>query len=168
MEKIIESAHSLEIPIDSGPDKDHKKHMLWASKRSYKWLMAQRRNAETTGGLAIFEMVYLNRPFSEGLQMFKVDSLDASRDESRSIGHVPAGCRLIAGLDPAATGYQAAFLWAFNVEEGKLYMVDIENTKGGGIPQAFKTIKEWYKSITVHIGLLKRMVFNVPYDKIEN
>jgi hypothetical protein len=24
-------------------------------------------------------------------------------------------------------------------------MVDIENTKGGGIPQAFKTIKEWYK-----------------------
>jgi hypothetical protein len=143
--KIIESAHSLEIPIDSGPDKDHKKHMLWASKRSYKWLMAQRRNAETTGGLAIFEMVYLNRPFSEGLQMFKVDSLDASRDESRSIGHVPAGCRLIAGLDPAATGYQAAFLWAFNVEEGKLYMVDIENTKGGGIPQAFKTIKEWYK-----------------------
>ena len=23
-------------------------------------------------------------------------------------------------------------------------MVDIENTKGGGIPQAFKTIKEWY------------------------
>jgi hypothetical protein len=142
--KIIESAHSLDIPIDSGPDKDHKKHMLWASKRSYKWLMSQRRNAQTTGGLAIFEMVYLNRPFSEGLQMFKVDSLDASRDESRSIGNIPSGCRLIAGLDPAATGYQAAFLWAFNVEEGKLYMVDIENTKGGGIPQAFKTIKEWY------------------------
>ncbi len=143
--KIVESAHSLEIPIDSGIDKDHKKHMLWSSKRSYKWLMSQRRNAQTTGGLAIFEMVYLNRPFSEGLQMFKVESLDAARDESRSIGHVPAGCRLIAGLDPAATGYQAAFLWAFNVEEGKLYMVDIENTKGGGIPQAFKTIKEWYK-----------------------
>jgi len=144
-QKIIESAHSLDIPIDSGPDKDHKKHMLWASKRSYKWLMSQRRNAQTTGGLAIFEMVYLNRPFSEGLQMFKVESLDNSRDDTRSIGHVPAGCRLIAGLDPAATGYQAAFLWAFNVEEGKLYMVDIENTKGGGIPQAFKTIKEWYK-----------------------
>ena len=142
--KIIESAHSLDIPIDSGEPKDHKKHMLWSSKRSYKWLMAQRRNAQTTGGLAIFEMVYLNRPFSEGLQMFKVDSLDAARDDSRNIGHVPAGTRLIAGLDPAATGYQAAFLWAYHVESGKLYMVDIENTKGGGIPQAFKTIKEWY------------------------
>ena len=143
--KIIESAHSLDIPIESGEPKDHKKHMLWSSKRSYKWLMAQRRNAQTTGGLAIFEMVYLNRPFSEGLQMFKVESLDAARDDSRIIGHLPAGTRLIAGLDPAATGYQAAFLWAYHVEEGKLYMVDIENTKGEGIPQAFKTIKEWYK-----------------------
>ena len=143
-EKIIESAHSLDIPIDSGEPKDHTKHMLWSSKRSYKWLMAQRRNAETTGGLAIFEMVYLNRPFSEGLQMFKVDSLDAARDDSRIVGHVPPRTRLIAGLDPAATGYQAAFLWAYDVENGKLYMVDIENKKGGGIPQAFKTIKEWH------------------------
>ena len=143
-EKIINSAHSLDIPIDSGEPKEHKKHMLWASKRSYKWLMSQRRNAETTGGLAIFEMVYLNRPFSEGLQMFKVESLDNSRDYSRHIGHVPTGTRLIAGLDPASTGYQAAFLWAYDVEEGKLYMVDIENSKGGGIPQATKTIKEWY------------------------
>ena len=142
--KIINSAHSLDIPIDSGKPKDHKKHMLWSSKRSYNWLMAQRRNAETTGGLAIFEMVYLNRPFSEGLQMFKVEALDDARDYERSIGHVPAGTRLIAGLDPASTGYQAAFLWAYHVEEGKLYMVDIENSKGGGIPQAFKTIKEWY------------------------
>tara|TARA_R100000657_G_scaffold3651_2_gene2512 strand:+ start:23 stop:1327 length:1305 start_codon:yes stop_codon:yes gene_type:complete len=143
-EKIIESAHTLDIPIDSGEPKDHKKHMLWSSKRSYKWLMAQRRNAETTGGLAIFEMVYLNRPFSEGLQMFKVDSLDAARDDSRIVGHIPPRTRLIAGLDPAATGYQAAFLWAYDVEKGKLYMVDIENKKGGGIPQAFKTIKEWH------------------------
>jgi hypothetical protein len=143
-EKIVESAHSLDIPIDSGEPKDHTKHMLWSSKRSYKWLMAQRRNAETTGGLAIFEMVYLNRPFSEGLQMFKVDSLDAARDDSRIVGHLPPKTRLIAGLDPAATGYQAAFLWAYDVEKGKLYMVDIENKKGGGIPQAFKTIKEWH------------------------
>ena len=143
-EKIINSAHSLDIPIDSGEPKEHKKHMLWASKRSYKWLMAQRRNAETTGGLAMFEMVYLNRPFSEGLQMFRVESLDNARDYSRSIGHIPAGTRLIAGLDPASTGYQAAFLWAYGVEEGKLYMVDLENSKGGGIPQATKTIKSWY------------------------
>ena len=62
--------------------------------------------------------------------MFKVDSLDAARDDSRIVGHVPPRTRLIAGLDPAATGYQAAFLWAYDVENGKLYMVDIENKKG--------------------------------------
>ena len=76
--------------------------------------------------------------------MFRVESLDNARDYSRSIGHIPAGTRLIAGLDPASTGYQAAFLWAYGVEEGKLYMVDLENSKGGGIPQATKTIKSWY------------------------
>ena len=29
--------------------------------------MSQRRNAQTTGGRAIFEMVYLNKAFVEGL-----------------------------------------------------------------------------------------------------
>ena len=69
---------------------------------------------------------------------------DRCRDVNRTVGHIPAGTHLIAGLDPASTGYQAAFLWAYEPVENKLYMVDMINSLGGGIPQALDIIKEWW------------------------
>ena len=142
MDKIVEEAHSTECVLPESDIDLHTDCMLWANKRSYKWLVSRLQAAETTGGKAIFEMVYLNKAFAEGIAMFDVEEVDLCRDVNRVVGQVPAGCRLVAGLDPASTGYQAAFLWAINTETGKMYMVDIENEQGGGIIQAKKNNKE--------------------------
>ena len=66
MGTIVEEAHSSECVLPEDEVKLHRKCMLWKSKRSYKWLLSRRRAAETTGGKAIFEMVYLNKAFVEG------------------------------------------------------------------------------------------------------
>jgi hypothetical protein len=145
MTTIVEEAHSTECVLPENDIELHTDCMLWASKRSYKWLLSRLQAAETTGGKAIFEMVYLNKAFVEGITMFDVEEVDMCRDVNRTIGHIPAGTRLIAGLDPASTGFQACFLWAVNSDTGKLYMVDIENEQGGGIIQAKETIKKWYE-----------------------
>ena len=143
-ETRVEEAHSLECVLPETEFELHKDCMLWASKRTYKWLMGQKDNADTTGGRAIFEMVYLNKAFVEGITMFNSDDIDQCRDVNRVIGQVPAGTHLIAGLDPASTGFQACFLWAANPETGMMYLVDIENEQGGGVIQARKSIKKWH------------------------
>ena len=145
MHKIVEEAHSTECVKPETEFEEHTDCMLWASKRSYKWLYSRLQAAETTGGKSIFEMVYLNKAFAEGIAMFDVEEIDSCRDVNRVVGQVPANVKLIAGLDPASTGYQAAFLWAVNTDTGKMYMIDIENQKGGGIIQARKTIKKWHE-----------------------
>jgi len=145
MNTIVEEAHSTECVLPENEIEIHTDCMLWSGKRSYKWLLSRLRSAETTGGKAIFEMVYLNKAFVEGITMFDVEEVDKCRDINRVIGHIPAGTQLIAGLDPASTGYQACFLWAVNSETGKMYMVDIENQEGGGVIQAKETIKKWHE-----------------------
>jgi len=145
MGTIVEEAHSSECVLPEDEVKLHKKCMLWKSKRSYKWLLSRRRAAETTGGKAIFEMVYLNKAFVEGITMFEIDEIDECRDVNRVVGHIPSGTHLVAGLDPASTGFQACVLWAANPETGMMYLVDIENEEGGGILQAKDSIKKWYE-----------------------
>ena len=145
METIVEEAHSSECVLPENDIKAHTDCMLWQSKRTYKWLMSRKQAAETTGGKAIFEMVYLNKAFVDGITLFNSEDIDQCRDVNRRIGHIPASTHLIAGLDPASTGYQAAFLWAANTETGMLYLVDIENEEGGGVIQAKETIQRWYE-----------------------
>ena len=145
MTTIVEEAHSTECVLPENDIGLHTDCMLWAGKRSYKWLLSRLHAAETTGGKAIFEMVYLNKAFVDGITMFDVEEIDVCRDVNRVIGQVPAGTHLIAGLDPASTGYQACFLWAINSDTGKMYMVDIENQEGGGVIQAKQTIKKWHE-----------------------
>jgi len=139
----VEQAHDIECTLPEDID-NHSECMLWASKRTHKWLMDRKRAAETTGGRAIYEMVYLNVAMPEGLSLFDRVEIEACRDQGRDIGQVPPGTRLIAGLDPASTGYQAAFLWAYNSETNIMHMVDMNNHLGGGIPEALKIIKEWW------------------------
>ena len=141
---LVEEAHSSECILPELEIEEHIDCMLWKSKRSYKWLLSQKNNADTTGGRAIFEMVYLNKAFVEGITMFNSEDIDQCRDMNRSIGHIPANTHLIAGLDPASTGFQACFLWAVNSDTGMMYLVDIENEEGGGIIQAKKSIQKWY------------------------
>ena len=141
----VEEAHDTGCTLPDWDEEDHIDCMLWAKKRTYKWLMDRKRGAETTGGRAIYEMVYLNVAMPDGLALFDRVEIEECRDQKKDIGHMPAGVRLIAGLDPASTGYQAAFLWAYDSETNKLSMVDMNNSLGGGIPQALDVIKEWWK-----------------------
>jgi hypothetical protein len=146
---IVEEAHDTGCTLPEWDDIKHQDCMLWASKRTYKWLMGRKKSAETTGGRAIYEMVYLNVAMPDGMALFDSVEIDACRDQSRTIGHIPHNVRLIAGLDPASTGYQAAFLWGYDQSANKLFMVDMENSLGGGIPQALKIIKEWYQKYSL-------------------
>ena len=141
---IVEEAHDTACTLPDWDETEHNDCMLWTGKRTYKWLMDRKRAAETTGGRAIYEMVYLNVAMPDGLALFDRVEIEECRDQKRDIGHIPPGIRLIAGLDPASTGYQAAFLWAYNMDANKLYMVDMNNSLGGGIPQALEIIKEWW------------------------
>ena len=141
---IVEEAHDTACNLPDWNEDEHLDCMLWSGKRTYKWLMDRKRAAETTGGRAIYEMVYLNVAMPDGLALFDRVEIEECRDQKRDIGHIPHGTRLIAGLDPASTGYQAAFLWAYEPVENKLYMVDMNNSLGGGIPQALDIIKEWW------------------------
>jgi len=143
-ETIVERAHDLEIPLDQESD-DQDKHMLWQGKRSHKWLMEQLAAAETTGGRAIFEMVYLNKAVPAGMELFGSEMIDSCLDRSRILGDVPPHTALIAGLDPASTGYQAAVLWAYNQKTGQLWLVDLRNDLGGGISKALKVMQEWHE-----------------------
>ena len=140
----VEEAHDTSCNLPDWNEEEHENCMLWKGKRTYKWLMDRKRAAETTGGRAIYEMVYLNVAMPDGLALFDRAEIEACRDQKRDIGQIPPGTRLIAGLDPASTGYQAAFLWAYNMDANKLYMVDMNNSLGGGIPQALAVIKEWW------------------------
>ncbi len=145
MTTIVEEAHSAECILPENEIEVHTDCMLWKTKRTYKWLRSRKNAAETTGGKAIFEMVYLNKAFVDGITMFNSEDIDNCRDVNRLIGHIPAGTHLIAGLDPASTGFQACVLWAANPETGQLYLVDIENEEGGGIIQARESIQRWYE-----------------------
>jgi len=144
-EHIVEEAHKTDCVLPETETDKHTDCMLWKNKRTYKWLMSQKNNADTTGGRAIYEMVYLNKAFVEGITMFNSEDIDQCRDVNRVVGQVPAGTYLVAGLDPASTGFQACFLWAVNPESGMMYLVDIENEEGGGVAQAKKSIKKWYE-----------------------
>ena len=141
---IVEEAHDTACTLPDWNEEEHLDCMLWTGKRTYKWLMDRKRAAETTGGRAIYEMVYLNVAMPDGLALFDRVEIEECRDQKRDIGHIPQGTRLIAGLDPASTGYQAAFLWAYDAVSNKLHMVDMNNNLGGGIPQALEIIKDWY------------------------
>ena len=144
-ETTVEEAHDTGCTMTDWNEKDHVDCMLWGKKRTYKWLMDRKRAAETTGGRAIYEMVYLNVAMPEGLTLFSREEIESCRDQKRDVGQIPRGTRLIAGLDPASTGYQAAFLWAYGPADGIMYMVDMHNNLGGGIPEALNVIKDWWK-----------------------
>lgn len=159
---ISETAHDpvCEIP-DDDPDRyhEHVDCMLFPSLRSFKWLMSQKRASEGSGGVARFNMVYLGKVTGKGMTIFVASEIAACRSRRHTVGlPLPkpvrpegtdpdemGGISLVGGLDPSGSGYQASFLWAYQVKpELRMWMVDTENHEGGGIAQARKTIQAWY------------------------
>lgn len=166
-ESIVETAHDEACDVPQTPDRfgDHEECMLFPELRSFRYLMSQKSAAETTGGVGIFEMVYLNRSSAAGMQVFTAEIVDPCKSASYTVSQIPTPIRppghqgdvgqiqLVAGLDPSGSGYQAAFLWAYQTDPVlHLWMVDIENNLGGGIARARQTIEAWHESYG-HLGL---------------
>ena len=152
---IVDTAHDEMCQIDPYDEKAHKDCLLFPELRSYKWLMQKKRSAEALGLPHIFEMVYLNRPRAMGTTLFVKDEIEQCFDPTRSLG-IPTfpkaeeadkpNLRFVAGLDPAFTGYQAAFLWGYDAKSQKQWMCDIDNHLGGGILMALDIIVRWHET----------------------
>ena len=140
---IVETAHSMECTIPEHSEEEHKDCMLWGSKRTFPWLMSRMKAAETTGGRQIFEMVYYNQAYVEGTQIFTMDMIDQCMRPDLEVGYTHPNLYLVAGLDPASSGYQAAVLWGIDVIRGELYLIDVENRQGGGVKAALNIMSDW-------------------------
>ena len=142
-EQIVETAHDMTCQIPDHMVEEHDECMLWPSKRTFKWLNTRMQAAETTGGRKIFEMVYYNQAFVEGTQIFTMNMIDQCMRPDLVVGQVPGNLHLVAGLDPASSGYQAAVLWGISAYRGELFLIDIENRQGGGVKHALQIMSDW-------------------------
>lgn len=151
----VNAAHDPDCILDPLDEDIHVDCMMWPDVRTYAWLQQKFRSAEAAGQRDLAEMVYLNSVTAAGLRSFTPELTEPAKNPLRGLGpeYIPSGTNLIAGLDPSHTNYQAAFLWAYAIEYGEnseyarlaLYMVDIENRKGGGIAAARESIAAWYE-----------------------
>lgn len=150
-ETIVNSAHSPQCDKPLDEQAIHTDCMLFPELRTFRWLMKKRNAAAGLNEEGLYEMVYLNMPRPEGTMVFTREGIEGAYNFRRNLG-VPElrdddgdlrPLRVIAGLDPSATGYQAAFCWAWDPTPDKLYMVDIDNHLGGGIAEALRVFEEW-------------------------
>ena len=154
-ETTVDAAHDPACGVNPHATDAHIDCMLFPELRTYSWLMGKRATAESQGLLANFEMVYLNDPRPPGMLVYRPEAIDRAKNLNRGIGldGLPRdehgqrlAYHLIAGIDPSATGFQAAFLWAWVKSENKLYAIDLNNRKGGGVYQALELMVEWYEA----------------------
>ena len=140
---IVETAHKMECEIPEHITEEHINCMLWPTKRSFKWLQSRLNSAESTGGRQTFEMVYYNQAYVEGTQIFTMNMIDQCIRPDLVMGQVYKNLYLVAGLDPASSGYQASVLWGIDIYRGELWLVDLENRRGGGVRAALDQMSDW-------------------------
>lgn len=141
---VVYSAHDESCGADPNDPDLHTDCMMFPEVNDYEWLMEKQVEMDDLGLPGIFEMRYLNRPIpTEGvvfnMEQIKENALNWSRD--LGLEELPAG-KLVAGLDPASRGTQAAVLWHY--ANGMLNLVDIETQEGGGFAGALRIMQEWY------------------------
>ena len=155
---IVDSAHDELCDKDPLNEEAHTDCCLFPELRSYKWLMTKKRSAEALGLPHIYEMVYLNRPRPIGGSTFVKEEIEPAFNRDRGLGieNIPPiqpadetaepperRLSLVAGLDPAFTGYQASFCWAYDSVSNQQFMVDLDNNLGGGVVPALTIMQEW-------------------------
>lgn len=140
---IVEEAHQSSCTKDPLDETLHIDCMLFSELRSYTWLMGQKRSFEITGGESLFLMVYQNVAMAEGLVIFDIDEMKKCYT-SRDIGQIPPAVELVAGLDPAIAGFQAAVLWGYQRTTDRFFLIDLDNTPGAGIPGWRDLIQKWF------------------------
>ena len=140
---IVETAHRLDCDLPEHTPEEHVDCVLWPTKRSFDWLMSRARSASSTGGRQIFEMVYYNQTYVEGTQIFTMNIIDQCMRPDLIMGEHYHNLHLVAGLDPSSSGFQASVLWGIDAYRGELYLIDLENRKGGGIRAALDQMSDW-------------------------
>lgn len=160
--QFIPEDHPRDCPICTA----HKTCVLFPEVRTFRYLMEQLKDVRN----AKFEMVYQNSPHTTGIEVFEREKIEQSYNYSRVVGdltQVPrdpdTGYRyteLVGGLDPSGTGYQAAFLWAYNRYNRKRYMVDLENEEGGGIAKARQTVINWFSKFNLRHWVIEENLYH--------
>lgn len=146
-EIIVDSAHDEEgctiDPDDPELYATHTECMLFPEVRSYRWLMEKKNEEAQFGEEGRYEMRYLNRPRPISGLVFNMTAIKEHLRRDLVLGDntLPDG-RLIAGLDPASRGTQAAVLWHYH--EGQLTVLDIETQEAGGFAGALRVMEEWH------------------------
>jgi hypothetical protein len=139
--------------------------------------LAYLREQQDVVGDALFEMMYLNQPRPEGTMIFDIDLIrDRCLDYSRDLGTAGIGgtFRLVAGLDPASRGVQAAFLWAVqlgtdhdlgshNQRQATFHMVDLETQRAGGPEGALKVMADWHEKYGVSTWVVEDNAYQTVF-----
>lgn len=139
--KLISSAHAPDCSKPPDSPSAHQDCVLWPEMRTYRYLLTQKRQV----GQRVFNLQYLNAPDADSSVVFSRADVEACFNHSRrlrDVSAIPGVVRLIAGLDPAAAGMQAAVLWAVD-KRGKMWLLDMENEKAGSIPHLLSVMRRW-------------------------
>ncbi len=143
---IIEDTAHADCQLDPEEIEGHDENgcVLFPAVRSYRWLMEKKTEMDALGIPGAYEMRYLNQPIPETGIVFHLDVIrEKALNRSRGLGMEMLGSgRLIAGIDPASRGTQAAYAWHYTSQA--LSMVDLEIDEGGGFAGAHKLIHDWY------------------------
>ncbi len=171
-EKEIDKAHDVSICGKGLYDPhDNEDCVLFPEVNPLSYLREQAADV----GDHLFDMMYLNQPRPDGTMIFDPDLIrELCLDPSRAIGMggVPADGRMVAALDPAARGVQAAFLWSVHLHNKEevaelerdpfnalvpetYYMIDLETQRAGGIEGALKVMEEWHENYDCRLWIIE-------------
>jgi len=111
----------------------------------YYKLLEKKNGTESLAIPGRYELRYLQKSIPVDGMIFDIQLIrEKCLDRSRIIGDVDLNVnyRLIAGMDPAPRGYQAAVLWAWT--KHGTYLIDIVTTRGQGELGAIQLFEDWY------------------------
>lgn len=106
---LMYRAHDPACVKPDEPTEEHQDCVLWPEKRSWRWLLGQKR-----ANVDHFSRNYMNDPKTDATTYVTAENLERITDYTRAVGQRPSDCRLIAGIDPAEAKPVAATLWGFD------------------------------------------------------
>ncbi|MCR4330319.1 MAG: hypothetical protein NUV49_00295, partial [Patescibacteria group bacterium] len=142
---IVDYAHSPTCELDPYDEDAHVSCMLFPELFPYSLFMSRRRELETLGLLTRFHLIYQNTSSKKGGLPYSESEMRRCLNYGRRIGEYPPNLMLIAGLDPAPTNTQAAFLWGYDPDTTRLYVIDIATLEEAGIQGARAQVREWFE-----------------------
>lgn len=156
---IVEQMHDDACEYNDDDPENHVDCMLWPEYRDFNYMQEKKRDPLVA---PIFEMSYQNHPQDKAIAVFPRDLVESTLREDLYAKQIPEKphIRLIAGLDPSGTGYQASFLWAVRLDTGERYAIDIENRLGGGIARAREVMRRWYEDYGCRVWTVENNLYH--------